>query len=217
MSNSPFLLDLDVKLRRLLKGTLYIAVASVYVAIVALVFLMHGWKAALLSGSLIAVSLILRFVSDEVYRIGQIITKNDDTETSKNGSVRGLQRWLYVLILGLVYLSCVGLIAQTFVLASQTWLVSLVVSLIAVELAFIWIRQVNKQISFRQASYGLPERDPFGFHASRQSQLNIEKDERLDRKIAELESLVNDGKISQLAFEKARDRHRIKNVMERDD
>lgn len=217
MSNSTFVMDLDVKLRRLLKGTLYIAISSVYVAIVALVFLMHEWKAALLSGSLIAVSLILRFVSDEVYRIGQIITRNDDAETSQNGSVRGLQRWLYVLILGLVYLFCVGLIAQTFVLANQTWLVSLVVSLIAVELAFVWIRQVNKQISFRQASYGLPERDPFGLHSSRPSELHIEKDDRLDRKLAELEALVKDGKISHLAFEKARDRHRIKNVMERDD
>ena len=217
MSDSRLVSDLDVKLRRLLKGTLYIAIASVYVAIVALVFLMHWWKAALLSASLIAVSLVLRFVADEVYRIGQIITQSDESVSSVKGSIRGLQRWTYVLIIGLVYLACAGLVVQTYILATQTWLVSLIVALVGVELAFVWIRHINKQISFRQASYGIQERGPFGFPSTSQSELRIEKEERLDRKIDELESLAEEGKISQRAFEKARDKYRIDNVMDRDD
>ena len=217
MSDSRLIADLDVKLRRLLKGTLYIAIASVYVAIVALVFLMHWWKAALLSGSLIFVSLVLRYVADEVYRIGQIIAQDDESGNSVSGSIRGLQRWIYVLILGLVYLACTGLVVQTYVLATQTWLASLVVALIGVELAFVWIRRLNKQISYRHASYGMQEGGPFGFPSTRQSELGKEKDERLDRKIDELGSLVEEGKISQRAFEKARDKYRIDNVMDRDD
>lgn len=106
---------------------------------------------------------------------------------------------------------------QTYILATQTWLVSLIVALVGVELAFVWIRHVNKQISFRQASYGMQERGPFGFAPTRQSELRIEKNERLDRKISELELLVKEGKISQRAFEKARDKYRIDNVMERED
>ena len=201
----------------MLKGTLYIVIASVYVAVVALLFLMHGWKAALLSASLILVSLVLRFLADAVYRIGQVLSNGDETENPGTNSTLALQRWLYVFILGFVYLACIGLVAQTYVLANTVWLVSLIVALIVVELAFIWVHGINKQISFKEASYGLRDGDSIGFQSVRKSELRGEKDERLDRKIAELEALVKDGKISQRAFEKARDRYRINNVMERDD
>ena len=180
-------------------------------------FLMHGWKAALLSTSLILLSLALRFVADAVYRIGQDLSENVKSDSADKDSTLTFQRWLYVFTLALVYATCAGIVVQTYFLADEVWISSLLVSLIGVELAFIWIRQVNKQISFRQASYGLQDQAPFGLRASRRSELDTEKAERLDRKIAELESLAEEGKISQRAFEKARDRHRIKDVMDRDD
>ena len=91
-------------------------------------FLMHGWKSALLAASLILLSLALRFVADAVYRIGRELTKNIESSSPEKGRTLLFQRWLYVFILALVYAAYAGIVTQTYLLTNHVWISSLVVS-----------------------------------------------------------------------------------------
>lgn len=227
--------NLDTRLRRLLKGALYICITGIYVSIVSLMFFGSHWKDALLSIVLIAFSLVLRFLSEELYYLGKQL--RSDSSNQKPTSAR-LQKCFYRITVLLIHVTSVGLLVQTFFvldrlgfnvlqdpvnqvavelawfgIGSLIWLGSLLLGLLVNEVMFIWIRRVNAQISYRLASYGYREGDPFGLAGNEHGVQRREAEAVLEKNIATLSGMVEDGKISKKNFEKYRDKHRIEFVM----
>ena len=239
--------DYETRLRRLLKGILYVLITGLYVAVVLAVFFGTGWKAAILTILLIAFSLALRFVGDEIYRIGKMIGGGVDSETAHE-SAQSLKTRFYIFCVVLVHVIALGLLGQIYVVAPDlsaffnsavdyyfasnepvtvsstdeaasrmTWVLVVLLDLVSVEMGFIWIRKINESIAYRTASYGNREGDPFGITPSDPSVQRRIKEERLENRITELSQMVEEGKISREVFEKQRDKYRIRHVMERDD
>ena len=87
----------------------------------------------------------------------------------------------------------------------------MLLGLVLIEVLYSRIRSVNRRVEFEEASYGLKDRGPLtrGPDAMRAS-----NQARLDRKLEELEALREQGLISRKSYEKARDKHRIRSVIE---
>jgi len=202
-----------IKLRRLWKGTLYICVVALFVAVVVTTLVLLGWQSSLLALGLLALSQVFRYVASEVDRIGWVLRLQSDDENQGQSTTR-LRRALLVLLIILVQLPNIALVA--FVIYEDVgidWSFAYFVTLVVIEILFQEIRRVNQSVAYREASYGLPDRSPLMVgahdglkHESRDAILV----DRLDR----LEKLVDEGKISRKSFEKARDRYWVRHVME---
>src|SRR5262245_1279988 len=69
--------QLFVKLRRLLKGTLFVVISGIYIALAAVLIVNHGWRVALLAAFLVALGQLLRHVGNDVDRIGWLLGTKD--------------------------------------------------------------------------------------------------------------------------------------------
>ena len=213
---------LEIKLRRLLKGTLFIGIASGYIAMIGFMFVTYGWQLAVMALALVVLSLLLRFVSDEVYRVGLVFAQEQSSMQVPSSS-RTLQKRLYWLILTLVHLPLIGLATPLIRDAQEPdgvvyWLASLGVLWVVIEASFIWIRKVNKQISYGLASFGIRDNSPLGLLLlPTGARTQEDRSQKLEAKIEQLKVLHQAGKLSQKAFEKQRDKLRIRQVMEADD
>ena len=201
-----------VKLQRLWKGTLLIGIGGGYLLLLAMLFVYHGWRPALLALFLIALSQFFRYIANDVDRIGWRMSNEQTTETITEATKRTQKRMLVVLV-GLAQALNLVLIYQAFHLAGVPWMLATLAGLALIEVLFARIRSVNRRIEFEQASYGFKDRGPLGGPETL-SPSDRARQDKLDRKLEELKTLVDEGQISQKAYEKARDKHRVRAVME---
>ncbi|MDE0190431.1 MAG: hypothetical protein OXQ90_03660 [Gammaproteobacteria bacterium] len=206
---SPVESTAHVKLQRLWKGTLFVGIGGGYVLVVAMLFVYHGWRAALLALFLIAVSQFFRYIANDVDRIGWRMS-NESDEAAAETTKRYQRRMLFALA-GLIQALNLALIYQAYHLGDLRWMLPILIGVVLIEVLYSRIRSVNRRVEFEEASYGFKDRGPLtrgpeAMQASNQA--------RLDRRLEELKTLADEGLISRKAYEKARDRHRIRSVMD---
>lgn len=201
-----------IKLQRLWKGTLFVGIGGGYVLLVAMLFVYHGWRAALLALFLIGVSQFFRYIANDVDRIGWRMS-NEWSDEGIPQSTKRYQRRLLAALVGLAQVMNLMLIYQAHHLGDLPWMLPTLVGLSLIEVFYARIRRVNRRIEFEEASYGFKDRNPLtgGPGAMRLSEQAAQ--DKLDRKLDKLKVLADEGKISKKAFEKARDKHRIRTVM----
>ncbi len=218
MSDAPSENRYLIKLRRLWKGTLYIGIVALYVAVAVGALLLIGWQAGLLILGLVALSQLFRYVASEVDRIGWLLqTENlDDTQLNpdehESRRTNKLRRNLLGLLALLVQLPNIALVVYVFGSIGMLWSVACFSALVVVELMFQEIRRVNRKVAYREASYGFQDRSlltPGHHEINREGQVAS-----LEDRLEELEALVDEGKISRASYEKARDKYWIRHVME---
>ena len=200
----------QVKLQRLWKGTLFVGIGGGYVLLVAMLFVYHGWRAALLALFLIGVSQFFRYIANDVDRIGWRMS-NESSDEAVGETTKRYQRRMLVALAGLVQALNLALVYQAYHLGDLRWMLPMLSGLVLIEVLYSRIRSVNRRIEFEEASYGFKDRGPLsrGPDAMRAS-----NHARLDRKLEELEALAEEGRISIKAYERARDKHRIRSVMD---
>lgn len=199
-----------IKLQRLWKGTLFVGIGGGYVLLVAMLFVYRGWRAALLALFLIGVAQFFRYIANDVDRIGWRMS-NEWSDEPIADSTKRYQRRMLVALVGLAQAVNLALIYQAYHLGDLRWMLPILAGLALIEFLYSRIRSVNRRIEFEEASYGFKDRGPLsgGPNAMRASD-----QARLDRKLERLEALAEEGRISRKAYEKARDKHRIRSVME---
>ena len=206
---SPAESTAHVRLQRLWKGTLFVGIGGGYVLLVAMLFVYHGWRAALLALFLIGVSQFFRYIAGDVDRIGWRMSNESDESVGE--TTRRYQRRMLFALAGLIQALNLALVYQAYHLGDLRWMLPTLVGLVLIEVLYSLIRSVNRRVEFEEASYGFKDRGPFtrGPEAMRAS-----NQARLDRKLGELKALADEGLISKQAYEKARDKHRIRSVLD---
>ena len=201
-----------VKLQRLWKGTLFVGICGGYVLLVAMLFVYHGWRPALLALFLIGVAQFFRYIANDVDRIGWRMSNEWSGEPIADSTKR-YQRRMLIALVGLAQAVNLALIYQAYHLGDLRWMLPTLVGLALVDLLYSRIRSVNRRIEFEEASYGFKDRNPLtgGPEAVRATDRALQ--DKLDAKLDKLKALADEGKISEAAFEKARDKHRIRSVM----
>ena len=199
-----------IKLQRLWKGTLFVGIGGGYVLLVAMLFIYQGWRAALLALFLIGVAQFFRYIANDVDRIGWRMS-NEWSDEPIADSTKRYQRRMLVALVGLAQAVNLALIYQAYHLGDLRWMLPILVGLALIEFLYSRIRSVNRRIEFEEASYGFKDRGPL---SSGPDAMRAADQARLDRKLERLEALAEEGRISRKAYEKARDKHRIRSVME---
>ena len=207
--------EIHVRLLRLWKGTLFVGIAGSYVLIVALLFVYHGWRPALLGLFLIILSQFLRYIANDVDRIGWRISKQTQGEDIAK-STKGYQARMLYLLLGLVQLLNLTLILQGYLLAGITWALGTLGGLVLIEVLYSRVRGVNRRVEFEQASYGFRDRGVFSDGPESMSPSDKANEDKLERKLERLREMAEQGQISQKAYKRIRDRYRIHGVMDDD-
>ncbi|MDE0659416.1 MAG: hypothetical protein OXI79_07170 [Gammaproteobacteria bacterium] len=207
---SPAESTAQVKLQRLWKGTLFVGIGGGYVLLVAMLFVYHGWRAALLALFLVGVSQFFRYIANDVDRIGWRMS-NESSDEAVDETTKRYQRRMLVALAGLVQALNLVLVYQAYHLGDLRWMLPMLLGLVLIEVLYSRIRSVNRRIEFEEASYGFKDRGPLG---SGPEAMRASNQARLDRKLEQLETLAEEGQISPKAYEKARDKHRIRSVMD---
>lgn len=204
--------DVQARLQRLWKGTLIVAVAGGYVSIVALLLFHHGWQPALLALFLIVLSQFFRYIANDVDRIGWDLSeqRQGDGVGDQTASYQGR---LLRLLIGLAQLQNLVLIGQAYLLADIGRAAATAVGLVLIECLYWQIRKVNRQVEFEQASYGFRDRGMLSDGPESIRPSDKAKQDKLNRKLDTLSKMAEAGEISQYAYEKARDKHRVRSVM----
>ena len=201
------------RLLRLWKGTLLVGVAAAYLLLAALLYLHHGWRAALLAVFLLALAQFLRYIGTDVDRIGWNLEQG---ERDADPNAARYQRRLLGLLAALAQLVNLALVAQAMWLGGADRALATLGALALVE-ALLWqVRKANRRVAFEQASYGFREGAPFpGPDAAKP--WDDAKRAALARKLERLRQLAEEGEISQRAYRRARDKHKVRSVMEQPD
>ncbi|MCE2460682.1 MAG: hypothetical protein J4F38_07885 [Pseudomonadales bacterium] len=200
----------QVRLQRLWKGTLFVGIGGGYVLLVAMLFIYQGWRAALLALFLIGVAQFFRYIANDVDRIGWRMS-NEWSDEPIADSTKRYQRRMLIALAGLAQAINLALIYQAYHLGDLRWMLPTLVGLALIELLYSRIRSVNRRIEFEEASYGFKDRGPL---SGGPDAVGASNRAALDRKLDRLRALADEGQISQKAYEKARDKHRIRSVME---
>lgn len=198
-----------IKLQRLWKGTLFVGIGGGYVLLVAMLFIYQGWRAALLALFLIGVAQFFRYIANDVDRIGWRMSNESDESVGE--TTKRYQRRMLLTQAGLFQALNLALIYQAYHLGNLRWMLPTLVGLALIELLYSRIRSVNRRIEFEEASYGFKDRGPLSGGPGAAGASNRAT---LDRKLDQLRALADEGQISTKAYEKARDRHRVRSVME---
>ncbi len=207
MPNDNSTTEMTLKLRRLWKGTLYIGVTGIYTLLVGTLLIYQGWRSAMLVLFLIGLGQWLRHIASDVDRLGWIMSKKDpageQTEETR------YQRRMFIVLFSLIQLLNIGIICQTYAVA--TWMSALLVTaaILTIELMFGKIRSLNRRIDYESASYGIRDAGPLTTGAS-----SLEHKE-IDEKLTKLKNMAERGEITQKAYEKVRDRALIERIMNR--
>ncbi len=204
----------QVKLRRLWKGTLFVGIGGGYVLLVAMLFIYQGWRAALLALFLIGVAQFFRYIANDVDRIGWRMSNEWSDEPIADSTKRYQSRMLIALVV-LAQATNLALIYQAYHLGDFPWMLPTLVGLALIELLYSRIRSVNRRIEFEEASYGFKDRDPLTGGPESQRASHSALHDELDRKLDELKALADEGKISERAYARARDKHRVRTVMKK--
>ena len=200
----------QVRLQRLWKGTLFVGIGGGYVLLVAMLFIYQRWRAALLALFLIGVAQFFRYIANDVDRIGWRMS-NEWSDEPIAESTKRYQRRMLVALVGLAQAINLALIYQAYHVGDLRWMLPTLVGLALIELLYSRIRSVNRRIEFEEASYGFKDRGPL---SGGPDAVGTSNRAALDRKIDRLRALADEGQISRKAYEKARDKHRVRSVME---
>ena len=204
-----------IKLRRLWKGTLYIGIVAIYVVLVASAVMIADWQSGLLVFACITLSLVFRYVADEVDHIGWVL-RNDEIKEGEYQETARIRRWLFGLLVLLVQLPNLALVGYVFVSFGLFWSALVLVLLALAEAFFLEIRRVNRKVSFREASYGFKDR-PVAIVGSAIEAADPGRGAELSDKLSKLRELMKEGEISEKAYAKARDKYLVRHVMESQD
>lgn len=205
--------NIQLRLRRLWKGLLFLGVACVYASILLLLLYYCGWPDALLAAFLIGLNQLFRFIANSVDQIGWQIS-NDDPGQTIGASTRRTQKLTLYLVFLLAQIPHLGLVYLTHTVASTRWALTMVICLLFVEYLYSRIRILNRKVGFLQASYGSSDRSAFHNGPEPLTRTETARKLELDQKLDRLEAMVEKGEISRTSYEKARDKYRIKGVLE---
>ncbi|MFT6087360.1 MAG: hypothetical protein ACJAWT_000776 [Glaciecola sp.] len=129
---------------------------------------------------------------------------------------RKYQSKMLLLLFSLIQVSNLVIIYQSYRISTGLWALLVFLGVLAVELMFRQIRNINHEIDYELASYGIKDRNPISsganthqFNESKSTQVNDD----IDKKLAILKSMVEQGYITQAAYEEVRDRQLIKRIM----
>ena len=202
--------DTRLRLQRLAKGALFVGIAAGYTLLLALALVLHGWKAALLALFFVVVGQFFRHIASEADRIGWRLDAERDEADSET---RTYQRRMLRLFASLAQVPNVALVVQASILSSLDSASIVAASLLLIELLYLTVRRLNRQTAFREASYGFRDRNPLTDGPTPLNTSRQHREAEVERKLTELRKMAEEGHISQKAYEKARDRHRVRVVM----
>ena len=202
--------DTRLRLQRLAKGALFVGIAAGYTLLLALALVLHGWKPALLALFFIIVGQFFRHIASEADRIGWRLDAERDEADS---GTRNYQKHMLWLFASLAQVPNVALVVQASLLSSLESAGIVAGSLLLIELLYLTVRRLNRQTAFREASYGFRDRSPLTDGPTPLNNSRERREAEVERKLAELGKMAEEGRISQKAYEKARDRHRVRVVM----
>lgn len=206
----PDAAQLQGRLLRLWKGTLVVAIAGGYLLILTLLLIHRDWRAALLALFFIGLAQFFRYIGDDVDRIGWHLAED---QAAPDGATQQRQRRMHRLLIGLTQLPNLALAGHAHLLGDLPWTVTMAGGLLAIEWMHWGMRRVNRAVAFEQASFGFAERglldgpEPIG-------DLAETEERRVEERLRTLERMAEEGRISQKAYKKARDRARVRLVME---
>ena len=203
-----------VRLQRLWKGTLFVGIGGGYVLLIALLFVYRGWRPALLALFLIGVAQFFRYIANDVDRIGWRMSNEWSGEAISDSTTSYQKRMLIALVI-LAQGVNVALVYQAYLLGGLYWMLPILVGVAVIEILYSRVRSVNRRIEFDEASYGFKDRGPLSGGPESIRPSGRARQDELDRKLEELKALVDAGEISQKAYEKARDKHRVRAVMDK--
>ncbi len=208
--------QLHTRLQRLWKGTLVVAITAGYLLILTLLLIHRDWKAALMALFLIVLAQFFRYIGDDVDRIGwQLSRQSGEPGREGDEAANRRQKRMHRLLVGLTQLPNLALVAHGYWLGGERWAIALAIGVVAIEFLHTRIRKVNRAVAFEQASFGFVERGLFEGPESI-ARLQETKERRVEERLATLERMADEGLISRKAFEKARDKARVRLVLEED-
>ena len=208
--------DTRLRLQRLAKGALFVGIAAGYTLLLALALVLHGWKAALLALFFVVVGQFFRHIASEADRIGwRLDAERDEADAGAqaDSATRTYQRRMLWLFASLAQVPNVALVVQASLLSNLESAGIVAGSLLLIELLYLTVRRLNRQTAFREASYGFRDRSPLIDGPAALDTSRQHREAEVERKLAELGRMAEEGRISQKAYEKARDRHRVRVVM----
>ena len=206
--------DTRLRLQRLAKGALFVGIAAGYTLLIALALVLHGWKPALLALFFIIVGQFFRHIASEADRIGwRLDAERNETNPEADSETRTYQKRMLWLFASLAQLPNVALVVQATLLSNPESAGIVAASLLLIELLYLTVRRLNRQTAFREASYGFRDRSPLTDGPAPLVTSREHREAEVERKLAELRKMAEEGRISQKAYEKARDRHRVRAVM----
>ena len=206
--------DTRLRLQRLAKGALFVGIAAGYTLLLALALVLHGWKAALLALFFVVVGQFFRHIASEADRIGwRLDAERDEAEAQADSATQTYQRRMLWLFASLAQVPNVALVVQASLLSNLESAGIVAGSLLLIELLYLTVRRLNRQTAFREASYGFRDRSPLIDGPTALDTSRQHREAEVERKLAELGRMAEEGRISQKAYEKARDRHRVRVVM----
>lgn len=202
--------NFDIRLRRLWKGTLIVAISAGYVLLLTAILIGTDWRAALMALLLLIVSLFLRYIGNDIDRIGWHLAR-DGPEQAPAPAVRN-QRRMFWLLAALTQVPQLALVGYGYRIGEWRWVGIIAAVLVVVEVLYARIRRVNRQVAFAEASYGF--REPGLLRGPDAAGGLAEAQEReLARRLEALERLAEEGLISRKAYRKACDKLRIRHVL----
>jgi len=215
MSKEKSTNDIALKLRKLWKGTIYIGISGIYIFLLGMVLMFVGLKAALLTFFLIALVQLFRYVAGDVDRLGWVMENKEISGAQED--TRKYQSKMLLLLFSLIQLSNLAIIYQIHVISTKMWALFAFFGILAIELMFRQIRNLNHEIDYELASYGIKDRNPIsdGANSPMTHENNSAKaNDKIDKKLDTLKSMVENGDITEKAYEEVRDRELIKRIMD---
>lgn len=206
---------LFVKLRRLLKGALFVGISGIYISLAAVIFLNHGWSTLLLAAFLLALGQLLRYVCNDVDHIGWLLkTANIRGDVHQAKRYQVLLMWILFASIQLLNLAVVS---HVYIISNWDVTVAVLSGLIGAELIYGYIRRINRRIEFGPTSYGYAEGTIVPIGSSRsmpEDYQDSEAREAIDEKLAILKEMAEKGEISKDAYERVRDDQLIRRVLQ---
>ena len=216
-SNESPSIDADqlfVKLRRLLKGTLFVVISGIYISLAAVLFLNHGWRTLLLVVFLLAIGQLLRFVLNDVDHVGWLL--GTKVVRGDAGQAKRYQSVLMSLLFTSIQFLNLGVVSHVYWISVWEVTASVLAGLVGVELIYGCIRSINRRIEFGPTSYGYSEGTIVPTGPSRSTPENYAQTEAwraIDQKLEVLREMAEKGEISKEAYEQVRDDQLIRRVL----
>ena len=208
--------EIRLRLQRLWKGTLFVGVGGAYIALLAGALILFGWKAALLAVFLVLLGQCFRYIANDIDRIGWAMARDEESKAEGSAATKRDQTRLLWLLGILVLAPSAALIVQAQYLGGGRVALVVGVTLAFVEALYVAIRRVNRRTAFREASYGLRDRSLFSRGPEDMRALSRTREARVERQLAQLEAMADDGRISRRAYEKACDKLRVELVLKQE-